>query len=392
MIRLSALLIVVLMAFAAHAHAGDWPPPAPDLSLTLIPETRECLEAGDCRFIVRLENHGTAPASAIALISTTSAPSTLGPQSDGLACSKQAYSEFNCDGGRAVVAPGAALDLGLVVRFLPTPMPDAEVCAALDWPDGARSAAESAVFSALGKKAGDVVKPEGFLAAIHGTWGTGDLRGGNDKNCVRIALGASSPVLNCAAGERQVSGQCVPAASLCTSGRNFDAASQSCDCPASAPNFDAATMACVSASVAMSCEPGRGLVNGQCVCPREQPVWTGSACTALQIAQENVAPAAEPEPAPPQVVSTVKTKAKPRAIVATKPRIDAQRKVKPRAESIQRKRKVVKAKRPPKRTAVKAAAGRKPCPPLFVYNSRRNYCWPGWLIDPDVAFNGPLQR
>ena len=390
MIRFSAFLIAALMAFAT-ARAGDWPPPAPDLSLTLIPESRECLEAGDCRFIVRIENHGTAAASAIALTSTTSAPSTLGPQSDGLSCRKQAYSEFDCDAGQAVVAPGATLDLSLVVRFLPTPMPDTEVCAALVWPGGARSAAESAVFSALGKKAEDVVKPEGFLAAIHGTWGTGDLRGGNDKSCIRIALGASSPVLNCVAGERLVSGQCVSTASLCTAGRSLDPASQSCACPASAPSFDAATMACVSASAATSCEPGRALANGQCVCPSEKPVWAENACVVLKSVEKKVAP--PPEPAtPPQTVSTVKAKPRPKTVATIKPRVEVRQKTRPRAESVQRKKKVVKAQRPPKRIAVKAAAGRKPCPPLFVYNSRRNYCWPGWLIDPDVAFNGPLQR
>lgn len=391
MIRFSAFLIAALMAFAT-ARAGDWPPPAPDLSLTLIPESRECLEAGDCRFIVRIENHGTAPASAIALTSTTSAPSTLGPQSDGLSCRKQAYSEFDCDAGQAVVAPGATLDLSLVVRFLPTPMPDAEVCAALDWPDGARAAAEATVFSALGKKADDIVKPEGFLAAVHGTWGTGDLRAGNDKSCIRIALGTPSPVLNCGTGERLVSGQCVPSASLCTAGRSLDSASQSCACPASAPIFDAATMACVSASAAISCEPGRALVNGQCVCPSERPVWAENACVELKSVEKKLAPT--PQAAtPPLAVSTEKSRPKPKTVTAAEPRVEVRKKTRPRVETVKRKKKkVAKAQRPPKRAAVKAAAGRKPCPPLFVYNSRKNYCWPGWLIDPDVAFNGLPKR
>lgn len=397
MIRFAAFLLAALFALAGAAMAETWPPLAPDLSVSIEPAVPGCLETSDCAFLVRVENHGPGMAPGpLRLTSRTAAPSVLGfGDTGGWTCGKLDYGKFACTSAALSLAPGAHADLLLTLRFLPTPMPQADACAALDG-SGLRAASQTAVLAALGRTGTNIPDSQNFLRAIYGLWGDGDLRAANDRACTKINLGPEAPPPLCAADEQLANGTCVKTATFCTRGRSWNAASNTCGCSGAAGTFDPVTMSCAAAA-APACSTGRTAVQGLCVCPQSEPLWNSETtkCEALPAPPPKIeAKKVTPPPASAEATPRPRVKVAPPGFFGLKrrPACDPGEIFRRGACIALRKveRRHVAAK--PVRTAAKAQPYKSRCPPFFIDNRRRNYCWPGWILDPDLVVNGPYPK
>ena len=393
MIRFAALLLAAFFALACAAMAETWPPLAPDLSVSIETAVQGCVEGSDCAFLVRVENLGPGVASGpLRLISRTAAPSVLGfGETGGWTCSKLDYGKFTCSSEALSLAPGAHSDLLLTLRFLPTPMPQADACVALE-SSGLRAASQSTVLASLGGGGIKIEDSRNFLRAVYGIWDEDDLRAKNDRGCTKINLGDTEPPPICATGEQLASGICVTTATYCTHGRSWNAASNACGCPATASAFDPGTMSCVAAA-APACGIGRTALQGLCICPKDQPLWNAatSHCEALPVLPPKVEVKVAPPP-PKAVAKTVPPVSRKIATRSRRPDCGPGETFRRGACIVLRKAERHRLTAKPVRTAAKARPYKSRCPPFFIDNRRRNYCWPGWILDPDLMVNGPYPK
>lgn len=399
----AAVLLALTTLWAGVAQAADWPPRAADLAATIMSAAPNCQAASDCGFLVRIENLGTADyAGPIAITATSTVAAVLGPgKTPPWSCARKDFRSFACTLAAGRLGPGQTIDLALVLRMLPSPLAEAQDCVALDWPASKQTLRDGVVratLSALGKTVpGDLKAPAATLRAVLGGWGDGDPRAANDSDCTKVGLGPVLTLPNCAAGESPLNGACVALASFCTGGRSFDAAKGNCACPVGQPAFDPASRSCAAALQPPQCPAGQTAANGFCVCPASAPLWNAktAACGALDLtpASVEVTPSAAAKVA---VAEPVKVAASP--IVP-----QAERPAKIRAPRVRRlscgdgrcghqyplvhKHWSLHRTRQVPRIAAHAA-----CPPLFVYNSRANYCWPALWIDPDILVHGPIPK
>lgn len=328
LLRIAAAMMICLAA-ALPVSAGEWPPAAADLSVSLTRADGGCLEGNDCRLAMQIENLGSAPfKGALRVIIETATPSVPGSiDTEEGTCERLAYGRMACATEALDLAPSETMTGLISVRFLPTVMSEVEACASIDWPSGAGPVAQEAqrsVAAALGKEAA--------LAAVFGTWGKGDLRKGNDRGCVTIAIGPAAAEAQCPAGQGRIAGRCMALDDFCSGERARDKATGNCACPAATPAFDPVKRVCASAA-ALTCDGGRSPKNGLCFCPEGQPLWNAgqSRCEALPQAKPEAA-AVETKPVPPaaavpppaakpQVKAAVEAEAEPPPMPAARPKI-----------------------------------------------------------------------
>lgn len=401
-----AVPVLCFMWLAAPAVAEGWPPALPDLAVRILPSGERCLEGEDCAFLVRIENQGTAAyAGVVSVALTSTVPTVLGPATtEPWTCERQAFGKFVCHLKTADLAPGRSADLWLPLRMLATPLAEMQSCASLAW-TGETLAVRNRLFeetvAAVGRsrpQAAGAVSDD-LLRALFGRWGKGDARAGNDSDCTRIEVGQPAALPSCDETESVVTGTCVHVDQFCTEGRVWNPESRSCACPAVQPVFDHETRSCVAAAPAPKCSGGRSPVDGACVCPATAPLWDEAAanCTALTFPEP--APTVAETGEPSQAVVTPKPEKKPAATIQLR---------RPQRAEIHCGRGEVLRKGKCVTPRVRAEAGQRrkanrvkvfrqtfrepPCPPFFVYNPRRHYCWPALWLDPDVLVNGPIRR
>jgi hypothetical protein len=322
-----AAVLVLLLGCASSAIANGWPPRAADLSVSLARASNGCLEGNDCRLAVQVENLGTAPFKGELSISIeTAAPSVPGFAGSGnLSCQRIAYGRHACKLSSIDLAPGKTVTDLANIRFLPTPMSEAEVCASIDWDDAqdipARDAALS-VMAALGKErpaSGDAIE---LLQAVFGTWGEGDLRERNDRGCARIAIGRPETEAACPEGQERIAGSCVALGALCSGNRLRDARTGDCACRIQGQGIDPVSREC-AVLAAPDCGAGRTAKDGLCFCPGSQPLWNedASRCEEWRERKPETAKVTAVPERKPTIRDPVKvtTEAPPRVRIAAKP-------------------------------------------------------------------------
>jgi hypothetical protein len=274
-----AAAMILLLCSASHGFAGNWPPTAADISVTLARANGGCLAGNDCRLAIQLENLGNAPfKGGLRVVIETAAPSVPGfVGSENSPCERLAYGRIACQASSIELAPSQTLTGFLSVRFLPTHMTEVEACASIDWRGTTGTATKDAVRSvaaALGKDAPAGGDAAALLSAVFGTWGEGDLRRGNDRGCVTIAIGPASAEAACPFGQERIAGNCVVLDDFCSGNRKRDATTGNCACPTAAEVFHPVSRVCAAAA-APSCSGGRTAKDGLCFCPEERPLWNG---------------------------------------------------------------------------------------------------------------------
>lgn len=335
MTRLAAVLAVCVLLTAGTARAETWPPAAADLAVTLLPESGDCIEGEECRFIVRLANEGSAPFEGrVELFHQSNVP---GIPAGTDFCRKRDFNSIDCETSLKL-APHAATAVALAVRMLATPRSEAEHCVSLA--------------------------------------GLADPVSANDRSCATVRLGMIVEKSECAEGQSPVNDRCVVLAKFCTGGRSFDEASGACACPAGQPVFDRARGICAVSLAAVQCSGGRANVEGGCYCPRDKPFWDSTASACRSAAKPATVAVAAPVAAKPKN----KIAASPKPAVAPLPRTRSQIRV----AVMKRTVRIHRAR--PKPVRVVAAPPPK-CPPLWKL-TRGGYCWPGFWISPD-AFSPP---
>lgn len=308
-LRLAATMMLCLAA-AAPGHAGNWPPSAADISVTLTPADGSCLEGDDCRLAMQIENLGTAPfKGGLRVIVETATPSVPGSiDADEGACERLAYGRMACAAEALDLAPSETMTGLVSVRFLPTVKSEVEACASIEWPGAASPVARDAsksVATALGKEVGAGVP----LSAVFGAWGQGDLRQGNDRGCVTIAIGPTPARAQCPAGQGRIAGRCGALDDFCSSDRTRDKVTGNCACSAGTPNFDPVKRVCATAAI-LTCDGGRTAKDGVCFCPEATPLWNADQkrCQEWRPAKPAVAKVeveAEPSPPPPAAMPKI---------------------------------------------------------------------------------------
>ncbi|MFT3986944.1 hypothetical protein [Aestuariivirga sp.] len=383
------LCLAVLFAAVLMGHAeAAWPPKAPDLSITVSRATKTCLPADDCRVNMRIENLGSAgydgPLTLAVDLTSAAVP---GPQdASGWECRKLTYTRLSCAAKSFTLPPAGVANLVITFRLLPTPRSEMKACLSFGWTGPGTPA-----FAALKDALGTAQKDRKLFPAVFGQWGTGDLRSANDSGCVSVAIGYNDrETPACSAGQLLRDGECAEASAQCTGGRSFDVAKKDCACPAG-ESFDPSLRQC-AAPVQLSCSGGRtASPDSACICTADAPLWNPKteACEALASPQhaetqpvvQTVTQTVPPAPAapsyrrkPPRTASVCINNCAPKMKHVAPPR-------KPRPQAH-------RTKAAPRAAKPVAAVHRK-CPALLVYNPRRDYCWPWWIIDPDVIANGP---
>jgi hypothetical protein len=309
-----AAITVVFWYSAATATSVSWPPPTPDLSVTLLTGTHGCVAVDDCSLVVRIENLGRAAYEGpLAIRQTSTRGEVPGHVPTPWTCRKVDYRNIACDLENVRLAPGATIDLLLQINLLPTPARQADLCAALDWTQtGAalRRAALDQVYADLGH--GPVIAPAGpeELRSFLGAWGVGDIESANDSDCARLSIGYRSAIDSCPAGQSLINNTCQDLAKLCTGGRVFDTLGNVCTCPSDRPDFAAASRRCEDLAAALVCDGGRSTIDGRCVCPMATPQWNAEtrACTtfvAPPVEQSQRVATAQPSQA---LIAKVKTR------------------------------------------------------------------------------------
>lgn len=336
MFRLASALAAFLLFTCGAGSTETWPPPMPDLALTVLPESAECVAGEECRYLIHVANEGSAGfEGTVKLFNRSTVP---GVPSSPANCRKRDFNSFTCETALSL-EPHATANFTLAVRLLATPRAEAEHCVSLI-SDG------------------------------------GDPVSANDSSCTTIRLALVPEQSACEAGQSLVNDKCYDLATFCTGGRSWDQAQQSCSCPGTRPVFDRAMGICAVSLAAVQCSGGRVDFDGGCYCPEGKPVWDRAA-SSCRAAAEPQAPAVTEAIAKPKVV--VPAKLKPGASV-----MRAKKHV--RRGGVQRGTKSKKL-RP---RAVRVAAASPPKCPTWWNRTRRGYCWPGWWISPDVF--SPLPR
>ena len=337
MYRTMIVLAGLLLLAAGVARAESWPPKAPDLAVSVLPASAHCLEGEDCRYLIRIANEGSAVFEGkVKLLHITSVP---GVPANTSMCQKRDFNSFTCETG-VKLEPNAAADFAVAIRMLATPLAEAEHCARLMQPES-------------------------------------DPVSANDQNCVKVLIAMAAAPPECPSGQDLVNGQCRDLAKLCTGGRDWTGASQSCACPADRPVFDRAARGCAVSLAAAQCSGGRTAFDGGCYCPAAKPVWDSAAATCRV------------ELAPAPVIAAVPV-AKPKPVVVDKPKLEAAIVVKAK-KAVPARPVRHRAKAIIHRKAVRVAAAPQPkCPHLWRLTPR-GYCFPVFWVDPDT-FLKPLRR
>lgn len=335
MTRLAAVLAVCTLFMAGTARAEAWPPPAADLAVSLLPQSGDCIEGEECRFLVHLANEGSADFEGRVELSHHS--TVPGVPAGKISCSRHDFNSFACETS-VKLAPHAATTVALAVRMLATPRSEAEHCVSFK--------------------------------------GLADPVSANDRSCATVRLGMIAEQSECAAGQTLINDRCVVLAKFCTGGRSWDEAGGACACPAGQPVFDRAKGSCAVSLAALECSGGRANVEGGCYCPRDKPFWDRISSTCRSEAKPVAVAVASPVIAKPKV----QIAAAPKPAVVPVPRT----KSKVHASVVKRPVQIQRARPKPVRVA---AAPPPKCPPLWKL-TRGGYCWPGFWISPD-AFSQP---
>ncbi len=336
MTRLAVVLAACTLLMTGAAHGETWPPPAADLAVSLLPQSGDCIEGEECRFLVHLANEGSAEFEGKVELSHHS--TVPGVPAGKISCSRRDFNSFACETS-VKLAPHASTTVALAVRMLATPRSEAEHCVSLK--------------------------------------GMADPVSANDRSCATVRLGMIAEQSECGSGQTLINDRCVVLAKFCTGGRSFDEAGGACACPAGQPVFDRAKGSCAVSLAALDCSGGRVNVEGGCYCPEDKPLWDRAASACRSEAKPVAVAVAEPVIAKPAIEK--KSVPKPSVVQAPLTKRPVQASVVKRPSQIHRAR--------PKLVRVAAAPPPK-CPPLWKL-TRGGYCWPGFWISPD-AFS--LQR
>jgi|GEM_PF-5139719 len=379
-------LAVLFAAFLIGNAEAAWPPKAADLSVTVSRVSKTCLPADDCSLNVWIENLGSASYDGpLTLATDLTAAAVTGLQAaPGWTCRKQTYTRLICTAKSFTLPPAAVKNTVITFRLLPTPRSEMKACVSFGWTGPGTPA-----FAALEDALGTPQKDRKLFPAVFGQWGTGDLRDGNDSDCASLVIGYDEVAApSCPDGQLVRDDQCLEAAAQCTGGRSFDAVKQGCAC-LTGEIFDPSRRQC-AASTPLACSGGRSASpDNACICSAGAPLWNAktASCEALAApkhaeAQPVVQIVQPPTPAAPSYRRKPPRMAQGCAAGSCKPKVKhAIHSRKPRAQA--RRAKTVAPR------AAKPAAAHRKCPALLVYNPRRDYCWPWWIIDPDVIANGP---
>ncbi len=332
MTRIAAVVALFVLFLSGGTRSETWPPPAPDLAVTLLPQSGDCTEGDECRFILHFSNEGSAPFEGrVGWLHHSTVP---GVPAGAVSCRKRDFNTFACDTSLSL-APHAVKTIALAVRMLATPRSEAEHCVSLA--------------------------------------GTADPVSADDQSCVTVRLGLIAEQSECEVGETLINDRCVQLAKYCTAGRSWNAASGSCACPADRPLFDRPNRNCAVALAAVECSGGRVGHEGGCYCPMDRPWWDSASLSCRSDAKPvNVVIAA---PVVPKPVVTIPDA--PKQVTVHAP---AMRKLATPNVSPQRPRRVASTR--PKAVRTAAAASPK-CAPL-MRRTRGGYCWPIFWIDPYV--------
>jgi hypothetical protein len=372
------LAFAVLLFFGAtdRSVADEWPPRAADLSVTLARAGGGCLEGEDCRLAMQIENLGSARfKGTLRILVETAAPSVPGFIDTGEgSCERLAYGRMACSAEAIDLAPAETMTGLISVRFLPTVMNAVEACAGIDWSGGSGSVAREAmlaVTAALGKPTTDHGMAATTLPAVFGGWGKGDLRQGNDRGCVTLAIAAASETA-CPDGQARIGGRCLALDDYCFGNRARDVKTKTCGCPLKGDVFDPVGRRCAAAATA--CDGGRSATDGMCFCGRERPLWNAAtgACEAWPEAAPGPVPVvavAAPEPEPPP--------APKRKLIAPVKKVEAPvKKAEPPVTKVERPVKKQAAVKPETKPAPRRAARRRLESPSAVWRREASRCPP----------------
>lgn len=340
MTRSAAALAVYILFALGTGRAETWPPPMPDLAVTVLPESGECVEAEECRYVIYVANEGTAAFEGkVEFFHQATVP---GVPASTASCRRRDFNSFTCETPLKLAAH-AATSIAVSVRMLATPRSEAEHCVSLKTKDG-------------------------------------DPVSANDRSCATVRVGIVQEQSTCEPGQALVNDRCYDLAKFCTGGRSFDEARQSCSCPAGRPVFDRAAGSCAVSLAALECSGGRRDFEGGCYCPDDKPVWDRATSSCRTEAEPQAVAVAPPAVVKPKV--TIPAVPKPAAV-----RVAQVRKQAPAAAAKEAAQRTPRAR--PKALRVAAAPPVK-CLPLWKM-TRYGYCWPGFWVSPD-AFSEVLRR
>ncbi|WP_342642346.1 peptidoglycan-binding protein [Rhodoligotrophos ferricapiens] len=253
--------------------AGAATLPAPfDLSIAVRGGVEACAPTYACPFTLVISNNGPGTYRGPLTIAeeVDTAVADLADWSPRRWSCERRETTFVCTHAALQLRPGESVSLR--VDFVPWRVPAARVqnCARLLWQGstlsarnllvqeslsrlgfdpgpvdglaGARTRSAIQAFAAEEGQPSDGQINDALLGRLFGSWGNGDLRSQDDRDCASLPLrrsrGSVAVAPDCGPTDLLLKGRCVSRASLCDGGRQFQASDNSCTCPQAAPLWD----------------------------------------------------------------------------------------------------------------------------------------------------------